>query len=154
MQTDANTTPTNQSHAAARAGQEDSRHVVLTEMRSADELASLSGRSASDMRRDLDRWKADGRIFSIRDEGVEYFALFALDPAEEYRPYPAVARVIEILSEVFSREESYGLASWFLGLNSYLDDQRPADLLASDPEWVIEAAQDEANESTSPRSRT
>jgi hypothetical protein len=32
MQTDANTTPTNQSHATARAGQEDSRHVVLTEM--------------------------------------------------------------------------------------------------------------------------
>ena len=62
--------------------------------------------------------------------------------------------MIEILSEVFSREESYGLASWFVGLNSYLDDQRPADLLASDPEWVIEAAQDEANESKSPRSRT
>ena len=136
MQTDANTTPTHQSHAAAQGGREDSQHVILTEMRSADELASLCGRSASDMRRDLDRWKADGRIFSIRDKGVEYFALFALDPGEEYRPYPAVTRVIEILSEVFSRDESFGLASWFVGLNSYLDDQRPADLLASDPEWV------------------
>jgi hypothetical protein len=43
-----------------------------------------------------------------------------------------------------------GMASWFIGLNSFLDDQRPADLLASEPEWVIEAAQDEVSDSKNP----
>jgi hypothetical protein len=32
---------------------------------------------------------------------------------------------------------------WFDGLNSFLDDRRPKDLLASKPEMVIAAARDE-----------
>jgi hypothetical protein len=98
------------------------------------------------MRRDLDQWVADGRILSVRHEGVDYFAGFALVPAEGYRPFPAVSDVIRVLGPIFNRESSWGLASWFIGLNSFLDDQRPADLLGSDPEWVVEAAQDEVNE--------
>jgi hypothetical protein len=151
METNANPTPTNQSQRTSTADQEDLRRVVLTEMRSADQMASLAGRSACDMRRDLHQWKADGRILSVQHEGVEYFALFALDLAEGCRPYPAVAQVIRILSGVLDQDNSWGLASWFIGLSSYLDDQRPADLLASNPEWVIEAAQDEINESKSLR---
>jgi hypothetical protein len=54
------------------------------------------------------------------------------------------------LSIVLNRENSWGLASWFLSLNSFLNGQRPADLLASDPQWVIEAAQDEVNEMKHP----
>jgi hypothetical protein len=34
-------------------------------------------------------------------------------------------------------------AFWFAGLSSYLDDRRPQDLLASDPDLVIAAAKDE-----------
>jgi hypothetical protein len=40
-------------------------------------------------------------------------------------------------------KDSWGLAFWFAGLNSFLDDQRPQDLLAADPERVIAAAKDE-----------
>ena len=29
-----------------------------------------------------------------------------------------------------------------MGLNSFLDDQRPQDLLSLDPDWVIDAARD------------
>lgn len=89
------------------------------------------------------------RRTNAHDKGVEYFALFALDPAKGYRPYPAVAQVIQILCGALNQERSWGMASWFIGLSSYLDDQRSADLLASGPEWVIEAAQDETNESKS-----
>jgi hypothetical protein len=150
MKPDANTTSTERSQAILVAMQEEMRRVVLGEMRPADQLAALVGRGTDEIRQDLDQQAADGRIFSVRHEGVDYFALFALNPAEGYRPYPAVGDAIRILSRVFTRENSWGLASWFLGLNSFLDDQRPADLLASDPEWVIKAAQDEVNESTYP----
>jgi hypothetical protein len=37
----------------------------------------------------------------------------------------------------------WSIAFWFAGLNSFLDDGRPQDLLASKPEMVIAAARDE-----------
>jgi hypothetical protein len=83
--------------------------------------------------------------------GEDYFALFALNPAEGFRLYTAVADVIRILSRILNRENSWGLASWFIGPNSFLDDQRPADLLASDSEWVVDAAQDAVSEAMYPK---
>jgi hypothetical protein len=150
MKPDANPTSTEESQAILAAMQEEMRRLVLGEMRSAGQLAALAGCGTNEIRRDLDQWAADGRILSVRHEGVDYFPLFALNPAEEYRPYPAVADAIRILSRVLNCENSWGLASWFIGLNGFLDDQRPADLLASDPEWVIAAAQDEVNDSKYP----
>jgi hypothetical protein len=38
---------------------------------------------------------------------------------------------------------SWSIGFWFDGLNSFLDDRRPQDLLASKPEMVIAAARDE-----------
>jgi hypothetical protein len=150
MKPDANKTSTERSQAILAAMQEEMRRQVLGEMRPAGQLATLAGRSTNEIRHDLDQWVADGRILSVRHEGVDYFALFALNSVEGYRPYPAVADAIRILGRVLNRENAWGLASWFIGLNSFLDDQRPADLLASDPEWVVEAAQDAVNESKYP----
>lgn len=151
MKPDTNTTSTERGQAILAAMQEEMRRVVLGEMRTAGQLATLAGRGTNDIRRDLDQWAADGRILSVRHEDVDYYTLFALNPAEGYRPYPAVADVIRILSRILNRENSWGLASWFIGLNSFLDDQRPADLLASDPEWAVEAAQDAVNETMYPQ---
>lgn len=148
MNPDANTIERSQAILAAM--EDEIRRVVLGEMRPAGQLATLAGRATNEIQSDLDLWVADGRILSVRHEDVDYFALFALNPAEGYRPYPAVAEAIGILSHVLNRENPWGLASWFVGLNSFLDGQRPADLLASDPQWVIEAAQDEMNEMKHP----
>ncbi|MGA9673586.1 MAG: hypothetical protein WBQ94_30625, partial [Terracidiphilus sp.] len=150
MKPDTNTISTERSQAISVAMEEEMQRAVLSEMRPAGQLANLAGRGTSEMRRDLDQWEADRRILSVRHEGVDYFALFALNPVEGYRPYPAVADVIRILSRILNRENSWGLASWFIGLNSFLDDQRPADLLASDPEWVVDAAQDAVSETMYP----
>ena len=150
MKPDTSTTSTERGQEILAAMQEEMRRVVLGEMRTAGQLATLAGRGTNDIRRDLDQWAADGRILSVRHEDVDYYTLFALNPAEGYRPYPAVADVIRILSRILNRENSWALASWFIGLNSFLNDQRPVDLLASDPEWVVEAAQDQVNESKYP----
>jgi hypothetical protein len=93
--------------------QEEMRRVVLGEMHSAGQRATLAGRGTNEIQRDLDQWAADGRILSVRHEGVDYFARFALNPAEGYRPYPAVADAIRILSRVLNRENSWG---WRPGL--------------------------------------
>jgi hypothetical protein len=87
-------------------------------MRPAGQLATLAGRATNEIQSDLDQWAADGRILSVRYEGVDYFSLFALNPTNGYRPYPAVADAIRILSRVLNRGNSWGLASWFIGLNS------------------------------------
>ena len=119
----------------------DTRRAVLAEMRQAHEIAVQAGRSPQTMRRDLVRWKAEGRIFSVEYEGTEYFPAFALDSLTGYQPYPALAEALRMLNAGHWCND-WAVATWFIGLSSFMDDQRPKDLLASDPEWVIEAAKD------------
>lgn len=45
-----------------------------------------------------------------------------------------------------SKKDGWGLAYWFRSDNSFLGGKRPQDLLASDPERVIAAAEDEVQE--------
>jgi len=42
--------------------------------------------------------------------------------------------------------DAWGIAFWFAALNSFLDDRRPQDILATEPELVIAAAKDEMAE--------
>jgi hypothetical protein len=42
--------------------------------------AALAGRGAEEMRSDLKQRKAKGRVFSVEQDGVEYFPIYALDP--------------------------------------------------------------------------
>ena len=106
---DTNTTSTELGQAILAAMQEEMRRMVLGEMRTAGQLATLAGRGTNNIRRDLDLWAADGRILSIQLEDVDYFTLFALNPPAGYRPYPAVAHVIRVLSRILNRENSWGL---------------------------------------------
>jgi hypothetical protein len=62
-----------------------------------------------------------------------------LNPDNNYRPHKAVEEILRIFGDSLS---GWGIASWFIGLNSFLDDQAPKDLLASDPQWTIGAARD------------
>lgn len=92
---------------------------------------------------DLARWKTEKSIFAIRERGRDYFPLFVLNPEDDYRPYTAVGEILGVFGDALS---SWGIASWFIGMNSFLDDQAPKDLLASDPNWVIATAKDEVEE--------
>ena len=106
----------------------------------AGEIAKLAGYSANNPSAQPNRWKREGAIFAIHYKGTDYFPLYALDPDENYRPYKALAEVLRIFGET---KDSWGLAFWFSGLNSFLDDERPQDLLATHPEQVIAAAKDD-----------
>lgn len=52
----------------------------------------------------------------------------------------------EILKIFGDAKDGWTPAFWFAGLNSFLDDERPQDVLAADPERVIAAAKDEIAE--------
>jgi hypothetical protein len=113
-------------------------------LRSGDFLkAAVIAKRAGCRSVELARWKAEKSIFAIRERGRDYFPLFALNPDDNYRPYRAVREVLGIFGD---SQSSWGIASWFIGLNSFLDDQAPKDLLASNPDWVTAAAKDEVKE--------
>jgi hypothetical protein len=106
----------------------------------ASDIAKLAGYSANNPSAQPNRWKREGAIFAIHYKGTDYFPMYALDPDENYRPYKALAEVLRTFGET---KDSWGLAFWFAGLNSFLDDERPQDLLGTHPEQVIAAARDE-----------
>lgn len=106
----------------------------------AGEIAKLAGYSEKNPSAQPNKWKKDGAIFAIQHKGVDYFPLYALDPDKNYRPYKAIAEILYVFGET---KTGWGIAFWFAGLNSFLDDRRPQDLLASHPNLVIDAAKDE-----------
>ncbi len=108
----------------------------------AGEIAKMAGYSPKNPSAQPNKWKRDGTIFAFQHKGIDYFPRYALDPVESYRPYKALADVLKIFGETKS---GWGAAFWFAGLNSFLDDQRPQDLLATRPDLVIAAAQDEVD---------
>lgn len=110
----------------------------------AQQIAELAKYSKTNPSSQPTRWKQDGAIFAIRQKGIYYFPLFALNPEDNYRPYKAMAEILRILRSVSLSD--WGIASWFISDSSYLDDRAPKDLLANDPERVTAAARDEASE--------
>ncbi len=120
----------------------DAKSAILNsgDLLPAGEIAKLAGYSANNPSAQPNKWKRDGAIFAIHHKGTDYFPIYALNPDENYRPYKAVADILRVFGDT---KDSWGLAFWFAGLNSFLDDQRPQDLLAADPERVIAAAKDE-----------
>ncbi|SDA91775.1 MULTISPECIES: hypothetical protein [unclassified Pseudomonas] len=101
------------------------------------QVAQLSTRNPSAQ---PNKWKKQGQIFAINHGGVDYFPGYGLDPDANYRPLKALAKVIEVFE---GHKDSWGMAYWFRSDNSFLGGKKPQDLLASAPDRVIGAAQDE-----------
>lgn len=87
----------------------------------------------------LQAWERAGSIFSVQSDGKRLYPLFALDP-QAAAPRPALASILTILT----KKDGWRMAFWFSSLNSWLNDQRPQDALANDPQSVIAAAKEEA----------
>lgn len=110
---------------------------------SAADIAQLAGLSTRNPSAQPNKWKKQGQIFAINHGGVDYFPGYGLDREAGFRPAKALAKIIDIFD---GHKDSWGMAYWFGSQNSFLGGKRPQDLLATDPEWVISAAQDEIME--------
>ncbi|MER8955820.1 hypothetical protein NKH98_24450 [Mesorhizobium sp. M0833] len=106
----------------------------------APQIASMAGFSTSNPSAQPNKWKKEGRIFAVRHRGVDYFPGYALDSTAGYRPVKTLAKVLSVLHR---KKDDWGLAYWFASVNSFLGGKRPQDVLASDPERVLAAAEDE-----------
>ena len=138
----ANTTPSSIQQRMMEDAKNDVRESG--QFLTAEDLAESFNFNLADLQSRLKEWVARGEIFSIRDESAgELFPVFAFDRIHGICPFDAIAKVLFIFGD---RLSDLAIASWFIGLNSYLDDQCPKDLVSKDPEWVIEAAQDEIDE--------
>jgi hypothetical protein len=107
----------------------------------AAQVASIAGLSEKNPSAQLHKWKRDGAIFAIRRNAVDYFPGYALDPANEYRPYRPLKKVLQQFGE---SKDGWGLAYWFQSVNSFLGGKRPMEMLAKNPDAVVAAAADEA----------
>lgn len=108
----------------------------------ATEVAKLAGFSSTNLSVQPNKWKRSREIFAIQHGREDYLPLYALNPAD-HRPRKEMAEILEVFGDA---KDGWGLAFWFAGLNSFLDDERPQDVLAADPERVIAAAKDEMAE--------
>jgi hypothetical protein len=119
----------------------DARSALLDEFGALTslEVASRAGDTeAADL---ASRWKEEGRVFGVTVQERFLFPAFQFD--SQGQPLPAIARVLEVLSP--SRGE-WPVALWFISASGWLGGRRPVDLLASEPDEVIEAALQEAAE--------
>jgi hypothetical protein len=103
------------------------------------EIAGHAGSKAANKAALANRWKQEGRIFSVTHHGVTYYPGYQFD--DQGRPRPVISKVVGALG---SQSTEWELALWFLGNTGWLDGRRPVDLLDSEPEEVAQAAVREA----------
>jgi len=121
--------------AKARAAILNSKDFVT-----ASQIAQAANFSKKNPSSQPNRWKRNGQIFAIEYKGTDLYPLYALDLESSFKPLPIVADILQL----FTDKDSWQIAFWFGSLNSYLDDKMPKDLLLSDPQSVLRAAEDEA----------
>lgn len=101
-------------------------------------LAELAVVTASD----VDSWLAHGKVVAICFEGQRYVPRYTLD--RQFRPLPCIADILQVFA---NRHSVLSIATWFESTSSFLCGARPRELLTTDPQRVIAAAQDSiANE--------
>jgi hypothetical protein len=101
----------------------------------ADELAGRISASQAGCAGTMARWTGEGRLFALEIGGRAVYPAYAFDAAGE--PLPVIRRVVQNLSG----HDALGLACWFESPNAYLDGSRPREMLVTDAERVVAAAE-------------
>ncbi|MDC9593995.1 hypothetical protein [Xenorhabdus sp. IM139775] len=103
------------------------------------ELSQGAGFSLLNPSATPNRWKQAKKIFAVSVKGKDLYPQYALD--EGGLPLPVLKDIIEIFE---GKKTSWGMAIWFNTPNSWLDKEKPKDVLLSRPDEVLNAARQEA----------
>jgi hypothetical protein len=107
----------------------------------AEQLADANHSRATNRNALADNWKKRGLVFAVRhrDEAGKLRDVYPLFQFEDHKPIKAVQGVLEAFGPA---KAPWKIALWFASNNGWLPGQaRPVDLLATDPEAVVRAAQ-------------
>jgi hypothetical protein len=85
----------------------------------------------------LERWEAEGQIFSLERSGRKVYPLYAFDA--DFRPLAAIEAVLRILGWPGPR----AAATFFESTSSFLAGRRPREIVGAQPELVIAKARDD-----------
>lgn len=105
-----------------------------TEWLTAEQVGSLGGFSKSNLAAPAHRWKKAGRIFAIPYDGQDRFPRYCLD--ETLRPLPGMAPVLSALGSI----SPWRISAWFESRNAWLGNRLPKELIATEPQLVLDAA--------------
>ncbi len=120
----------------------DARRIVLEseDYVKATAIAGSASYSSKNPSSQPNRWKRNGQIFAIHYKGVDLYPAYALDHSEGVRPLPIMGEILKHLAD----KDDWQKAFWFEGLNSYLNNRKPKQLLRTQPAEVLRAAELEA----------
>ena len=114
--------------------------VRTFELLDAEQVHALYGSSAKNRAALAARWRSDRKIFAIEHRGRLLYPAFQFD--EVGRPKAVIGRILKALGPATGPWQT---AIWFTTPNSWLDRRRPLDLLESELDRVIDAADDVSN---------
>lgn len=105
-----------------------------------DTLAICNGAGFSDVNPSAqpNRWKRDGKVFALRRGKADVYPAYAF--GDDFRPLPAMKDVLCVFK---GKKTDLKIAAWFASVNSWLRDQRPLDVIGTNPDAVINAAKAE-----------
>ncbi|MDY7092423.1 MAG: antitoxin Xre/MbcA/ParS toxin-binding domain-containing protein [Acidobacteriota bacterium] len=110
---------------------------------SSAQVADLAGSTAKNRAALANRWKQEGRVFTVPHRGQQLWPGFQFDT--DGQPLTVIEDVLGIFEG--SGVSPWAMALWFTGPSGWLDGRRPVDLLESEAEAVVEAARLETAES-------
>lgn len=105
------------------------------------EVAELYGSTAQNRAALAQNWRKQGKVFAVPLANGHRFPLFQFTETGE--PKPAIAQVVAPLQR--AGFEGWQIALWFSGALASLGNKRPVDLVDTQPELVIEAAEHSAD---------
>jgi len=105
---------------------------------SAEQVHELAGSKARNRFALATRWRQEGRTIGVSHRGKTYYPGFQFDANGQ--PLAVIGEVIAVFG---CDPDGWQTALWFILANGWLGGQRPVDLLHSDPQAVVSAAQQE-----------
>lgn len=108
---------------------------------SSAEVAAIAGSRAKNRAALASRWESEGRVFSVAHAGDKVYPAFQFDT--DGKP---LAVIREVAGHFVDTLRGWPLALWFVSANGWLGGRRPVDLLATEPQAVVEAAERGASE--------
>jgi hypothetical protein len=102
----------------------------------AAELAGLAGIDWSNQAAWAQRLQKEGKVFAVEWGRKHLYPAFQFDA--DWQPREPVSRILHELHD--AGLHGWSVALWWSAVNGWLDEARPVELLADEPERVVVAA--------------